>query len=365
MKGFTSYLFVALFTFAISVFGTMIFFYQPLKVEKSENSVTFAETKVESKQNLTNNEPLRQTELKSLSPYDIESYIYNNPQSDINNVWQKLNISEKFNSLPNWEKNESFLGVCNSCEAETFQYNLDDEPGDEVLLRIADNSQESCRYLLFKHINSENDSWKLLGFIDHDFGRYQMPQHSFLLSGGKSFLVVQVQTQSGTGVAHYTDRLFAVHKEKLIELLDYPADGHQSLLAYQGNREFSGRVSDCKIENGKAQIEIEFRVNYSGWDGKTNSDFLLWNKIQKAVYTKSLNSKRKKLDSSKSDITQEEIDTIYNIDSSTDEDVLKYNFEQLKTIARKKGAANQWLREFLRYCKSSKEKRELEKIIRK
>jgi hypothetical protein len=186
-----------------------------------------------------------------------------------------------------------------------------------------------------------------------------MPRHSFLLSGGKSFLVVQVQTQSGTGVAHYTDRLFAVHKEKLIELLDYPADGHQLL------REFSGRVSDCKIENGKAQIEIEFRVNYSGGDGKTNSDFLLWNKIQKAVYTKSLNSKRKKLDSSKSDITQEEIDTIYNIDSSTDEDVLKYNFEQLKTIARKKGAANQWLREFLRYCKSSKEKRELEKIIRK
>jgi hypothetical protein len=321
------------------------------------------ENKIELPKNLVSNELSKQTEPESLSPYDIESFINNNPQAEIDNVWQRLNIPGKFNSLPDWEKNESFLGICNGCEAETFQYNLDDEPGDEVLLRIADNSQESSRYLLFKHNNSENDSWKLLGFIDHDFGRYEMPQHSFLLSGGKSFLVVQVQTQSGSGVAHYTDRLFTVYKGKLFELLDYPNDGHQSEFGYQ--REFSGRVKDCKIENGKARIEIQFTANYSSWDENTKSDFLLWSKKQKAVYTKSLNSKLKRLDSSKSNISQKEINTIYYIDSSTDEDILKYNLDELKKIAREKGSRNQWLREFLKHCKSSKDKVILEKILLK
>lgn len=363
MKRFTSHIFIAVFTFALSVLGTTLFFYQSSKNEKLQKTEPFVETKLELPQNVEKVETPKETEPKSLSPYDIESFIYNNPQADLNILWQKLGITGKFNSLPDWEKNESFLETCTSCEAETFNYNLDDEPGDEVLLRIADNSQESCRYLLFKRIDSAGNSWKLFGFTDHDFGRYQMPQHSFLLSGGKSFLIVQVQVQSGSGVAQYNDRLFNVQKGKLIELIDYTADGHQSEFGYQ--REFSGRVSDCKIENGKAQIEIEFTVNYTGWDEKSGSDFLLWSKNQKAVYVKSLNSKQKILDSAKSNITQKEIDTIYNVDSSTDEDILKYNFEVLQKIAHEKGKRNQWLREFLSNCKNFKEKIVLQKILRK
>lgn len=365
MKRFSSHILVAILTFAISVVGMSLIFMKPA-VNKIETVVS-VENKIEIPKVSAVSETPKPTEPESLSPYDIESFINNNPQAELENIWQKLNISGKFNSLPDWEKNESFLGICSGCVAETFNYDLDDEPGGEVFLRIPDNSQESCRYLIFKYIEakSKNDSWKLIGFIDHDFGRYRMPQHSFLLSGGKSFLVVTVQTQSGSGVAHYTDRLFTLHQGKLIEFLDYPADGHQSNLSYQGVREFSGRVSNCKIGNKTAQIEVEFTVNYSSWDEKTNSDFLLWSKKQKAVYIKSLNSKQKKLDSSKSDLTQKEIDTIYNIDTSTDEDILKYNFEELKTIAHEKGKRNQWLREFLHHCELIKEKRDLEKIIRK
>lgn len=365
MKRFSSHLLIAFFTFAVSVFGTALIFYQSSKKEAQQKIANIVETKIELPQNAEKAEAPKETEPKSLSPYDIASFIYNNPQSDLNVVWQKLNITGKFNSLPNWEKNESFLETCSGCEAETFNYNLDDEPGNEVLLRISDNSQESCRYLLFKPIDSVGNSWKLLGFTDHDFGRYQMPQHSFLLSGGKSFLVVQAQVQSGAGVAQYNDRLFTVQKGKLIELMDYTADGHQSNFSYQGVREFSGRVNDCKIENGKAQIEIEFTVNYTGWNEKSESDFLLWRKKQKVVYIKSLNSKQKRIDSVKSDINQKEIDTIYNVDSLTDEDVLKYNFEELKTIAQEKGKRNQWLREFLSHCENSKEKIILQKLVRK
>lgn len=343
----------------------MLFFYQASKIQQTQKTETVIETKLELTQDAENNETSKETEPKSLSPYDIESFIYNNPQANLNILWQKLNIAGKFNSLPNWEKNESFLETCDNCEVETFNYNLDDEPGEEVLLRIVDNSQESCRYLLFKSIDSAGNSWKLLGFTDHDFGRYQMPQHSFLLSGGKSFLVVQVQIQSGSGVAQYNDRLFVVQKGKLVELLDYTADGHQSNFSYQPVREFSGRVKDCKVENGRAQIEIEFTVNYTGWDEKSESDFLLWSKKQKVVYIRSLNSKQKTIDSVKSDIAQKEIDTIYNVDSSTDENILKYNFAELKTIAQEKGKRNRWLREFLLHCENSKEKIVLQKFVRK
>jgi hypothetical protein len=364
MKRFSSHLFVAFFTFAISVFGTALFFYQSAKKVELQTSETVVETKIKLPQNSEKVETPKEIEPKSLSPYDIESFIYNNPQADLSILWQKLNISGKFNSLPDWEKNESFLELCSGCEAETFNYNLDDEPGDEVLLRIADNSQESCRYLLFKRLYSVGNSWKLLGFIDHDFGRYQMPRHSFLLSSGKSFLVVQVQTQSGSA-SLYTDRLFTVQNNKLVELLDYNSGGHPFNFGYQPTREIMGRVISCKIEREIAQIEVEFTAKYTSWDEKSDSEFLLWSKKQKAIYVKSLNSKQKRLDPAKSNITLEEINTIYNIDSSTDKDVLKYNLEELKKVAQEKGNRNQWLREFLQHCENSKEKNILQKIIRK
>lgn len=362
MKFSKPYFLIACFTFTISLFFVAIYFFASGKTELVQ-PIEKVETENVLKSVSIDDTPKEQTELKSLSPYELRNFIDDEPEIEVDKIWEKLGISNKFHGLPIFGKNDDFLTFCNYCKAETFEYNLDDEPDAEVLLRIADN-MENCRYLLFKQTNTEKSGWKLLGFADHNFGRYRMPQHSFLVSGGKSFLTVKVQTTSGTGVSAYQDRLFKVENGNLVELLDYPSEGHQSYLAYQGSKEFGGRVSDVKIQNGIAQIEIEFTVKYSGWDYENNSDYFLWSKKQKAIYEKSLPSNSKKFVSAQSDLTQNEIDIIYGIDAS-DTNTLKYNFENLKQIAQEKGKRNQWLREFLQHSEKSKEKNMLEKIIRK
>ena len=60
-----------------------------------------------------------------------------------------------------------------------------------------------------------------------------MPEHHWLESHGKTFLVVRVQTCSGTGVAFYRDRLFTLTPKGLREVLDYPAESVDRMKEYE------------------------------------------------------------------------------------------------------------------------------------
>lgn len=365
MKKFFSKTVVAILTFLLGVIITSAFFIfpKPVEIKSAEPNLIVSEQiiKTTSTPNIEESKP----ELKSLSPYDIESFINSNPQTEIAEIWEKLKIAGEYNGISHYDSGNSFFGGCSGCEAETYNFEFDGKPGTEVLLRVEDRLQEACRYLVFKHKNSETyeNSWQLLGHIDHDFGRYQMPQHYFLLSGGKNWLVVRVQGASGSGVALYSDRLFTVKNNKVLEVLSYPADGHQSGYGFEPSRNFAGRIIDGKIENNVAIIEVEFAVDYSTFD-ETDNDIPLWSKKQRAFFRRNLNSKNTILDAKKSDLSEREIETVYNIDMLTDKDLLKYNFEELKQIALGKQARQkQWLRDFVRICKPSSEKSALQRLL--
>lgn len=274
MKNFFSKTVVAFFTFLLGIIITSAFFIFPKPADKElvEPNLVVSEQPVKATPNNEGSKP----QLKSLSPYDIESFINSNPKTEIGEVWEKLKIGDKYNGDPHYDSNNGFFGGCSGCEAETYNLELDGQPGTEVLLRIEDRMQEACRYLIFKYKNAETEenNWRLLGHIDHDFGRYQMPQHYFVLSGGKNWLVVRVQGASGSGVALYNDRVFTVRNNKVVEILNYPADGHQSGYGFEPSRNFAGRILDSKIENDVATVEVEFTVNYSTFND-TDDDIRL------------------------------------------------------------------------------------------
>lgn len=366
MKNFFSKPFVALLTFFLGIFVTSIFliFYKP--VEKK-----FAEPNLENNKQSVKPKPTpkieeSKPELKSLSPYDIESFITSNPKTEIQNIWDKLKIADKYNEDSS-DGNNRFFASCGYCEAQTYEFELDGQTGAEVLLRIEDRSQEASRYLVFKYKNTRanENEWQLLGNIDHDFGRHQMPQHSFLLSGAKSWLVIRVQQGSGSGVSLYGDRLFTIWNNKLEEILNYTAEGHQSGMGVEPSRNFSGHILDCKIENNIAAVEVEFAVDYSTFDD-TDNDIPLWSKKQRAIFRKNLKSNKTKLETKKSSLSERELEAVYNIDSLTAKDLLKYNFEELKKIAiGKRVKQRQWLRNFLQISPQSKEKTALRRILLK
>lgn len=300
MKNFFSKTVVAIHTFLLGVIITSAFFIfpKPVEIKSAEPNPIVSEQTV--KTTATPNNKESKPELKSLSPYDIESYINSNPQTEIVEIWEKLKIADKYNGILPYDSENHFFTECSGCEAKTYNFELDGKPGSEVLLRVEDRLQEACRYLIFKYKKSETKEygWQLIGYIDHDFGRYEMPQHYFLLSDGKNWLVVRVQGASGSGVALYNDRLFTIKNDKVVEVLDYPADGHQEGVGFEPARSFAGRILESKIENNVATIELEFTVNYSTFDG-TDDDIPLWSKKQKAVFRTDLNSKKTIYDAKK------------------------------------------------------------------
>lgn len=367
MKNFFSKTVVAFLTFFLGIIITSAFFIFPKPADKELVEPTLVVSQQLVKATPTPSNEKSRPQLKSLSPYEIESFINSNPKTEIVEIWEKLKIADKYNGNSHYNSENGFFGGCSGCEAETYNFELDGQPSTEVLLRVEDRMQEACRYLIFKYKNSEaeENNWQLLGHIDHDFGRYQMPQHYFLLSGGKSWLMVRVQGASGSGVALYSDRLFTIKNNKVVEVLSYPADGHQEGIGFEPSRSFAGRIIEGKIENNVATVEVEFTVDYSTFDG-TDNDIPLWRKKQRAIFRTDLNLNKTKLDVRHSNLSEREIEAVFNIDSLTDKYLLKYNFEELKKIALgKQSRQKQWLRDFLRICKPSAEKSALQRLISK
>jgi hypothetical protein len=258
-----------------------------------------------------------------------------------------------------------FLMQCSNCHAETFEYDLDAEIGREVLLRIDDRQSESCRYLVVKLTGERVNKWKLLGHIDHNFGRYRMPQHLAVLSGGRLWLVIQGQGASGSGVALYFDRVFLVVRNRLTEVFRYNSEGHQSGFSYEPTREFYGHILSCDIKNGVATAEIEFSVTYCAYDHPKPSQVItLFAKRQKAVLSARLGQGKDTLDVDHSELTHDELDAVYNIDSLSNEDFLKYNYKELSRIAAGTDMTlKEWLRQFLDACENTTEQRRLRRLL--
>jgi len=329
---------------------------------------THREQAIQEKTNPNDTERTK-TQVRSLSPYDIASFITDNPQADLRQIWAQLGIKKpNFGDSSDKEEEQNqqtdrFLTKCNNCAVETFVYDLIGEPGREFLLRVSDRAAESCRYLVFNRLNDRSKAdWRLLGYIDHGFGRYRMPEHFIVNSGGKNWLVVKVQQGSGSAFAVYWDRLFQVESDSIKEILRVPSEGHLSTSGSYPTNEFTTKIVDCAVNNSVTTVHLEFSVSYSAFTA-SGEEVLLWNKKQTAFYRRDSTTNQVALDRSNSDLPEEEIAAIYVRDWLSDDDFIKYNKEELTEIAQ--GPDNnrkKWLR---LQEGQSKEKESLRQLIDK
>lgn len=312
----------------------------------------------------------KEVPVTSLSPYEIASLIAENPAIDLKDTWNQLGIkSVNFGDGRNSSAEEQgdeinrFLSKCNNCDVETYSSDLDEEPGKEVLLKVSDLLAESCRYLIFKQLKQSNGKpeWRVLGYIDHGFSRYRMPEHSIHFDDGRNWLVVKVQQGSGSGFAEYDDRLFQVNSTGLNEILRFPSEGHVATCCSSPTREFTTQIRKCETKSGVTVVELEFSVTYSAFSDVGYVH--LWQKNQKATYKKDLSSERPVLDATKSDLSDKEINAIYAGEGLSDEDFIKYNFEELSKIAQgREDSRKDWLRLFLKQGDGSRGKERLRQL---
>lgn len=267
------------------------------------------------------------------NPWSIESAIDGNESVDLRPLWRKLGIENAFNGLQGWESPKDFLNTCEFCKVDIHEFDLDNDVGDEVLLAIS-NSREYARYLVFKRQKDVETNYRLLGTIDHSFGRYKMPDHYFLVAAGRSFLGVKVQTQSGSGVAMYTNRLFTLSSGKLLEIASFPHRGHQNMY-WNGmgvDRDFRGKVADIRRVGDAYFIEVRLTVSYGAW---TDSSFPLWSKNQKAIFRWTPRTKQAIFVPSLSTVTKHELESVYDVDILLDEEFELFNKAEIRDYLRK------------------------------
>jgi len=298
----------------------------PASVEREPVAPVLAQPETPSRPTLSETESMSDIDIEN--PYELAYSIDGRSDLEMDALWRRLRVKSEY---------KDFFSTCNSCKADAFTFNLDDSPQNEVIVRIA-NGMEECRYLVFKQIDSDAEKYKLIANIDSNFGRYEMPSHHFVVNEGRAYLLVRVQTASGSGVATYAYRLFRVYHGRLEELLDFPADGHEAMSIFDPIREWSTRVrSITPISGGATRVELDLTINYNveDYNGDGSIGEGRWTRRERAAYIKPAGNREARLDKRSSTVTEHQIESEFNIDSLDNNDLARYNRAQLRRIGWK------------------------------
>lgn len=285
-----------------------------------------------------------------ITPREIESFIDAHPNADLNRLWQRLGITDEGDPMVQF----SFNSGCGLCEANIFEFNLDDDVEREVVLQIRQEYGEMYRYLIFNDDRDLNS--KFLGTINVR-SKYRPSDPLVLVSNHQAWLIVQETGATGSGLGAWVDSVYEVSDSGIRRVASYLSEVRQMGDLGFPTKTFVGRLVSCDIEKGWATLKVSYTVEYFG---STH----LFTKQKTAVLGNSLRVGSPFVIAGQSEITPYEFETIYNFDSMGEDDFLTFNRDELRAIATgRESEKKAWLKEFLDTCEDSPIKRELLRLL--
>lgn len=264
------------------------------------------------------------------------------------------------------------------CFADLTSVDLDEKPGNEVVLKL--NTTNFCRFIV---LTKNRKQWRLLGHVDHDFNRYQMARHRVVRFNGRPYLIIRGQAGSGSGFSLYFETWYRVSQSGLQSVLSYPVAGNTYPFPAGLGREFEAQaITDSK---SKLNLVVRYVVKYIKLEYGKNEQSEFFVNEHRATFQWDKQTNTFAFVPASSDISEAEISAIANIEDeesgsgttvgslkfySGDENkawvgggyevFLKYNLSSLMKIATDKSNKNrEWLRFFLNDCHDTAEKRAL------
>lgn len=279
------------------------------------------------------------------SPYLIEWFIDVNEVVDLKQIWRLLKI----------EISTDMAYKCKGdCEAEIFDVDV----GKTVALRISYKSGASHQYLFFKRAkpDSTDEGWQFIG----NFPAHGPPEYRIERGDNRTwFLIKEPQ-----GREAYNEAWYEIREKDVIKVLSYPIQGQNTYCQNNLSRTYATLLFRHDFENGIYTVPVQFIVTYNIADCNKKDGARLFAKGQKAYYVWDENKQRFILDKSRSDVTDEELSSVYNNERLNSEKLIEYNFAELSKIA-KSGDPEQkrWLRDFLKSVKDSPQKITLQQAL--
>lgn len=318
-----------------------------------------------------------QTETADIDPFKLARLINDVRRTQVDlplkETWQKLSIEPG-----------SFENCSNDCEARIYRHELNARAGTEVVLKLT-RSFAFARFLVFTRAG-DNRSWTFLGFVDHDFNKYEMARHRVARASGRTFLVIRGQEGSGSGYALYSETWYDANDGALKPVLSYPAEGHTYPWPNGLGREF--KAKNLPDLSRSSSVTIQYTATYSPGDKSR----LIFVNTHQLTYFWDNQVKKFGLDPKASNISEAEVAAIANIETEDEpkagtkigdttfysaaearsfigggyEVFLKYNVGRLTSIATGRDAhAKAWLKQFLTECRDTDEKKALIAILGK
>lgn len=294
-----------------------------------------------------------------LSPYLIEWFIDINEDADLREVWRLLKIEPPGDGPYNCR---------GGCEAETFELETADEARRKtVALKISFEAADYYAHLIFRKKDHDQgkDDWTFLGRIETPPQRDGPPRHRVETGDGRTWFVVREMWGRGSGVIAYGDVWHEIKEERVEQVVAYPVEGHNTPCPTALGRSYKTVLLRHDLENGVYTIPVQFIVSYNIADcGKGNDSQPLFARSQKAYFVWDAGRGKFVLDTSRSDVTQKELDTVYRLEGLSHEKFVEYNLDDLLKIAGGNDSKKkEWLRQFLTGLKASSFKTALRRAL--
>jgi len=290
---------------------------------------------------------------------------------DLASTWSRLSVAP------------GYFDDCSSCSASISRAELDGRHGREIILKLV-RSLDFVRYMIF---SSRAHRWKLVGYVDHDFNKYELSMHRIERAFGMPWLVVRGQEGSGTGYALYCETWYQVKEKGLRPVLSYPVEGHTYPWPTGVGQDFRARP---RIKSNK--IWIRYTVKYTTLDYIKNEYTELFANYHDIFYRWKPREESFVLAGNMSRIIENDVDIIAGIQTGEESQLgtkiggttfysqpeeeklqcapsevfLKYNSRRLMRIAKGTNSSQkQWLKEFLTGCKDSLDRKALQQALQK
>ena len=281
------------------------------------------------------------------SPYMIEWFMDMNENVDLNRIWALFKIDVTA---------DMSYRCKGDCEAETFDVDVGAEKDRIVALRISYKDGKAHQYLFFKSAKATK-SWQFIGNIN----AHGPPEYRVEKGDDRTwFLIKELR-----GREVYSEVWYEIKEKEVREVLSYPIQGQSLFCRNNLMRTYATLLFRHDFENGVYTVPIQFIVTYNIADCNKAEGARLFAKGQKAYYVWDDRAQRFLMDGSRSEVTEEELSGVYNVERLIGEKLIEHNFAELSRIARSGDAEQKmWLRNFLAAVKDSPQKLALRQALK-
>lgn len=192
-----------------------------------------------------------------LTPRNIADFVNDYPQANMDRLWQRLGVTDDADTPVQF----NFSGECGNCEANIFEYNLDDDVDREVVLQIKQQFAEMYRYLIFNDTRDLNP--KFLGKIDVR-AKYRPADPMVFVSNDRAWLIVQSTAGTGSGIAEWVDTVYEVSDSGIRRVGSYLGEGKYSGVFGFPTKAFTGRLVSFEAKDGRSILKVSYTVDDSG-----------------------------------------------------------------------------------------------------